>query len=345
MKPTDHDAKYIVYYHVHRDSGMGYVGQSLMTMEKRWVHHVCAARSGKGRKGSLGSAIREYGANAFDNFVLEENIEADKVNEAERRWIIEMGTLEPHGFNLCEGGSGTCGFRMTEEEKARVSENSKILWKNPEHRAAMASLAKERMNRPGEREKVSAFLREYKSRPEIRAMVSEQMLSLWKNPEYREARCIAIKESHNRPEVKARKSELSKEFANRPEERVRASLHFRNVWADPLRRAIRSIQSSDMWKDPEHRSLRSNQLKVAGPKSGQYKGVHKAYAHKWECSMKNGDLRFRSRHKSAEQAARAYDELARTHQGKGCYLNFPTPEEREAWLALKDSLSKRKQSR
>jgi group I intron endonuclease len=111
--------RFTIYCHTNKVNGKRYVGQTLGTMEKRWVEHVAAARGGWGCR-VLSAAIRKHGPESFDHEVLEIVVgvqnEADK---AEAKWIEQQRCRSPRGYNLTAGG-GALGH-IHEDTKRLIS--------------------------------------------------------------------------------------------------------------------------------------------------------------------------------------------------------------------------------
>jgi group I intron endonuclease len=95
----------IIYVITHRASGKQYVGLTVTTLEKRWSDHISAAQSnGKLGQTPIRTAIRTYGAEAFDIQIVDHGTQGVDLQEKERAWIDKLGTLEPHGYNVRKGG-------------------------------------------------------------------------------------------------------------------------------------------------------------------------------------------------------------------------------------------------
>jgi group I intron endonuclease len=95
----------IIYVITHRASGKQYVGLTVTTPEKRWSDHISAAQSnGKLGQTPIRTAIRTYGAEAFDIQIVDHGTQGVDLQEKERAWIDKLGTLEPHGYNVRKGG-------------------------------------------------------------------------------------------------------------------------------------------------------------------------------------------------------------------------------------------------
>lgn len=101
------DACGYVYVITHKDTGMRYVGQTMLPVEKRWQEHLDTAfkrRTGHNRP--LYEAIKTFGLKAFvikQVAVAKTRPELDKL---ERAWIRRLGSVTPTGFNQQRGGAG-----------------------------------------------------------------------------------------------------------------------------------------------------------------------------------------------------------------------------------------------
>ena len=107
-----------IYCHTNRVSGKRYIGQTVDTVEGRWREHLSAAKANRGSP-ALGAAIRKYGADAFDHRVLEIVSTQDEADLAETRWIVQLGSRSPEGYNIAAGGNGP--GRHHEDTKRRIS--------------------------------------------------------------------------------------------------------------------------------------------------------------------------------------------------------------------------------
>lgn len=120
-----------------------YIGQTTYDeVEKRWNEHLkCSRLKPSKRDGLLHKAIRKYGKQNFAlNFVELSGVSQSILNSIERKMIIQVGTLAPHGYNLREGGDGGPMHPDT-KEKIRIS--NKLFFKgkqlSPQCRAARVS--------------------------------------------------------------------------------------------------------------------------------------------------------------------------------------------------------------
>ena len=108
-----------IYCATSKTSGKKYVGQSIHTIEERFRGHVHSAMR-QVSEFPFHRAVRLYGPDDFEVTLLEECDSIDSLNFAETKWIAELGTLAPHGYNCTTGGEG---FVMSEETKQRIRES------------------------------------------------------------------------------------------------------------------------------------------------------------------------------------------------------------------------------
>jgi len=98
-------AIYSIYCHTCLVSGKKYVGQTRMSVQKRWRGHVYAARTRKDDGCPVFmAAIRKYGEHAFVSELLETVGTRDEANAAETKWIGWLNTLVNDGYNIERGG-------------------------------------------------------------------------------------------------------------------------------------------------------------------------------------------------------------------------------------------------
>lgn len=85
--------------------GKAYVGQTRDKVLKRWSGHISAAKSNQ-KYGCriLNNAIRKHGADAFDVYVLKEDIPDADLDEMEIEMIAKHKTQCPQGYNILLGG-------------------------------------------------------------------------------------------------------------------------------------------------------------------------------------------------------------------------------------------------
>jgi len=100
--------------------GKKYVGKTEKTVQARWADHRGNARNPK-KQEYLYRAIRKHGAENFSVEILAEATTVDELNSLECRFIAELGTLAPNGYNMTHGGEGVAG---TDEVRQKIREKA-----------------------------------------------------------------------------------------------------------------------------------------------------------------------------------------------------------------------------
>ena len=117
----------IIYYLKNQITEKGYVGQTTCELRKRLNEHkTTAIATNKKKKTYLHRAIAKYGWDAFDISIIEENISAVDLDERETFWISSLGTKQPTGYNLTDGGRTTRGRITSEETRQKIRDKRKL---------------------------------------------------------------------------------------------------------------------------------------------------------------------------------------------------------------------------
>jgi group I intron endonuclease len=106
---------YLLYRATNKENGKCYIGITGRTIEIRKRRHFWTARSGGGS--IFGSAIRKYGAAAFEFKALVKCPDLAYANALERAAI----SLYRPEYNLTAGGEGVLKYRLSDEAKAKIS--------------------------------------------------------------------------------------------------------------------------------------------------------------------------------------------------------------------------------
>lgn len=254
MSKTTSCIRMSTLYKLTAPNGKSYIGISKKPTESRWKKHQEHAR-GKRVAGVIYSAIRKYGA---DNFRVETLVVADDWNylcDLERKAICVFGTKTPHGYNVTDGGEGTIGRLVSDEQRKNMSSAQRKRFERPEERAK--ALTASQKGRDASKKKwatlrvdgMPRWERElYASRthigtPEHSAMVSQTTKSGMRRPEVREKVIRAARERALNPEWRAKisKAKIGCRKGIKPSaeviERRRAGILA--AWADPEKRAAR----------------------------------------------------------------------------------------------------------
>jgi group I intron endonuclease len=109
---------YCVYIHENKINGKKYVGQTCQKPKDRWD-------SGRGYKTCtyFNHAIQKYGWDNFEHIIVAENLTKEEANKIEKELISFYDTMNPqYGYNLTSGGEGISGFKLTDEQRKKISE-------------------------------------------------------------------------------------------------------------------------------------------------------------------------------------------------------------------------------
>lgn len=110
-----------VYLITNRVNGKRYVGITCRSYFDRFKEHVHEALNGS--TSMLHAAMRKYGPDRFDVILLESNIPDSEIEAREQHYIKLYNTFYTSriGYNMTEGGGGMCGYKHTEDAKAKIS--------------------------------------------------------------------------------------------------------------------------------------------------------------------------------------------------------------------------------
>ena len=130
--------KYIgsIYVLINSINGKLYIGQTTEWYHKRWQAH-----KDKSKKSNIliSKAIRKYGFENFEKYVIYQTNEVDDKKQLidildfyEKKYISEFKTTDKTiGYNITDGGNGSCGYHLTDEHKKIVSAAHKGKFNNP----------------------------------------------------------------------------------------------------------------------------------------------------------------------------------------------------------------------
>jgi group I intron endonuclease len=207
-----------------------YVGQSV-NIKKRIQQHFSELIDGHHHCFHLQSAFNKYGANSFENKILE-LCGKEIITIREQYWMDSFGSLQTYNTAKAAGSPlgikrskesrdkmslAKIGLKASDETRKRMSESQNILkeikskkakeqWANPDAIAHISKVRKGRITTDATRAKLSDGLLERWSNPEYKMKLSAKqkisqlknaeiqsamMKEKWANPEYREAMMIA----------------------------------------------------------------------------------------------------------------------------------------------------------
>jgi group I intron endonuclease len=134
-----------------------YIGETMQNPDRRFKNHMANIRRGGGCP-ALRDAVKKHGEENFKFEVLLTCPNEDRFR-IEKEYIQNYNSMVPNGYNICDGGQGSSGFRHTEETKAKISkivkkafedpkrleqfhESAKVFWGKEENRKAQSNRLK-----------------------------------------------------------------------------------------------------------------------------------------------------------------------------------------------------------
>jgi group I intron endonuclease len=175
-----------------------YVGQTTTTLEKRWRSHLdeLSGLESKSAPMKISRAIKKYGKEAFDRFIIATANDQEELNSLEIFYIAFFDTLNDRfGYNTRLGGSKG-KFSVETRKKLSESNKNRKYVKTPAMRAYWESRRGVRRH-PSIGRRIGDKLRN-RQFPERKETASPRMLEKWKDPEYRKMQSA----SHQKPRTK-----------------------------------------------------------------------------------------------------------------------------------------------
>ena len=124
-----------------------YIGLTTRTLEHRWKQHIYESNKKDSWEWNtpLGNAIKKYGKDSFQVFVLEECSSETELKQKEIQLIKERKSLSTeNGYNLTLGGDGRLGYKLSEETKRKIGEGNIGKVMSNEAKEKMSVAAKKR---------------------------------------------------------------------------------------------------------------------------------------------------------------------------------------------------------
>lgn len=112
-----------IYKITNNIDGKIYIGATTRTIEERMKEHY------RKHITCIDKAIYEQGKDNFIVEVVEECSSKEDLMLRENYWVKYYKCIIPNGYNMCEGGGKTIGFKHREESKKRMSASQKIAQK------------------------------------------------------------------------------------------------------------------------------------------------------------------------------------------------------------------------
>lgn len=157
---------YTIYLRTNKINGKQYVGQSgdFETREKQFkrINQRYANKR-------LSEDRRKYGLDNFDLKILAEVKTQEEAWELERKYIKDLNTKYPNGYNMSDGGKTNANFLVSDDTRKKMSEAAKKWWDgiNDEEKENFSNKMSEIM-RSQERKKIQStkMLEFYEKHPE-----------------------------------------------------------------------------------------------------------------------------------------------------------------------------------
>ena len=151
--------RYCIYCHTNKANGKKYIGNTRLNPLHRW------GKDGNGydKNNAFGRDIEKYGWNAFSHEILEYGIvDKKQADELERKYIKELNTIHPNGYNTEDGGihgsvnpktkkpkRPKTGWHHSEETKKRIKEAIRASETHPLHQKINRSKPVEMFDKDG----------------------------------------------------------------------------------------------------------------------------------------------------------------------------------------------------
>ena len=172
-----------------------YIGLTTRTLEQRWKQHIYESNKQDSWEWNtpLGNAIKKYGKDSFQIFVLEECSSETELKQKEIQLIKERKSLASEtGYNLTLGGDGRLGYKLSEETKRKIGESNLGKIMSNESKEKMSIAAKKRcVGKPSpmdgkkhteeSKQKIISFLTGRKHSEESKRKRSESMKAFIQN--------------------------------------------------------------------------------------------------------------------------------------------------------------------
>ena len=96
----------IIYLIFNKKEEKAYVGLTVMSLKDRWNSHLEHSKQQRyTNEDSLSEALRNYKEEDFTYDVIDAGVCKENLEEKEKKWINNLNTLAPNGYNLNKGGS------------------------------------------------------------------------------------------------------------------------------------------------------------------------------------------------------------------------------------------------
>lgn len=155
----DTERCYVVYCHENMLNNKRYVGITKQKLSQRFSHGKHYYESAK-----FSNAIKKYGWDSFNHFVLADNLTHEEACNLEKEYIHKWSLQDDRfGYNIKEGGQGG---PITEETKIKIGNANRGKQASPETKKKLSESHKGRKHTEEERFKISKANKGKKKPPE-----------------------------------------------------------------------------------------------------------------------------------------------------------------------------------
>lgn len=229
-----------IYLITNTINGKQYIGCTIKPIEKRWRGHLNEAR--RGCAYALHRAIRKYGAKSFQVECLEEVADShEALLAAEVRWIADLQSQVPRGYNLTDGGQGI-DFSVPETRRRQI-EGSRKRSASPEWLKAQSEAKKKLYADPDYHQRHTVLMQTLAQDPEWKSKNIEIVRRMPSDPKWREAHKAGVAKRTQDPAWKAALTEGARRRSRDPDwlkanaellEKTRATTSARALERDAL---------------------------------------------------------------------------------------------------------------
>jgi len=326
-KPQQEIRMGLIYLITNQVNSKRYVGQSILSLAKRWSLHKSAAR--RNSDFAICRAIRKHREENFTMKVLEV-APPERLDELEKHYIRVYNSHVDHGqgYNCTEGGrDGIVNF--SKETRAKMSAIQKTLWESIERRNAWGISMKQIHH---DNPEIVARQRQIRLRfladhPEVMIKHSADMVQYHADNPQRAIDQAAMMTDYWQDEAFRKRmvdSHLDR-YATDPEIADRHSDFMAQLWHVPEYRKAMMQERTQRYTDPSKRhtlSIASHVSRHVSNPTG-YRGITK-HGSGWSARIKIMKKTIHlGTYRTQEAAARAYDAAARHHFGPAAFQNFP----------------------
>ena len=116
----------IIYKATNIKNNKIYIGATIRTLNERKSQHIsCALRNADNNNRYFYNAIRKNGPENFIWEIIDSAEDYETLMEKEKYWIKYYNSFGKNGYNSCEGGNNTIGYRHSKETLQKLREIAK----------------------------------------------------------------------------------------------------------------------------------------------------------------------------------------------------------------------------